>query len=45
MGAQPDMRERLEALDFYPVESTPDEFAARIKVELEASVVAWFNDA
>jgi len=33
--AQPDMQERLEALDFYPVESTPDEFAARIKVELE----------
>ena len=33
--AQPDMQERLEALDFYRVESTPDEFAARIKVELE----------
>jgi tripartite-type tricarboxylate transporter receptor subunit TctC len=32
--AQPDMKERLEALDFYPVESTPSEFAERIKVEL-----------
>jgi tripartite-type tricarboxylate transporter receptor subunit TctC len=32
--AQPDMKERLEALDFYPVESTPKEFAERIKVEL-----------
>jgi len=33
--AQPDMKERLESLDFYPVESTPKEFAERIKVELE----------
>jgi tripartite-type tricarboxylate transporter receptor subunit TctC len=33
--AQPDMKERLEALDFYPVDSTPKEFAERIKVELE----------
>jgi tripartite-type tricarboxylate transporter receptor subunit TctC len=32
--AQPDMKERLEALDFYPVDSTPKEFAERIKVEL-----------
>ena len=27
------MKERLESLDFYPVESTPREFAERIKVE------------
>ena len=33
--AEPDMKERLEALDFYPIESTPAEFAERIKVELE----------
>jgi len=33
--ALPDMKERLEALEFYPVESTPAEFADRIKVELE----------
>jgi tripartite-type tricarboxylate transporter receptor subunit TctC len=33
--AQADMQERLEALDFYPIESTPEEFAERIKVELE----------
>jgi len=33
--AQPDMKERLEALDFYPVDSTPKAFAERIKVELE----------
>ena len=33
--AQPDMKERLESLDFYPVESTPSEFAERIKVEFE----------
>jgi tripartite-type tricarboxylate transporter receptor subunit TctC len=33
--AQTDMQERLEALDFYPVESTPEEFAERIKIELE----------
>jgi tripartite-type tricarboxylate transporter receptor subunit TctC len=35
MAALPDMKERLEALDFYPVEITPEEFADRIKVELE----------
>jgi hypothetical protein len=29
------MKERLESLDFYPVESTPREFAERIKVEFE----------
>ena len=33
--AQPDMKERLESLDFYPIESTPKEFAERIKVEFE----------
>ena len=33
--AQPDMKERLDSLDFYPVESTPREFAERIKVEFE----------
>jgi tripartite-type tricarboxylate transporter receptor subunit TctC len=33
--AQPDMKERLEALDFYPVDSTPKQFAERIKVELD----------
>src|SRR5215510_3198794 len=33
--AQPDMKERLESLDFYSVESTPTAFAERIKVELE----------
>jgi tripartite-type tricarboxylate transporter receptor subunit TctC len=33
--AQADMQERLEALDFYPIESTPEEFAERVKVELE----------
>jgi len=33
--AQPDMKERLDSLDFYPVESTPKEFAERIKVEFE----------
>jgi hypothetical protein len=29
------MKERLEALGFYPVKSSPEEFADRIKVELE----------
>ena len=33
--AQPDMKERLDALDFYSVESTPKQFAERIKVEFE----------
>lgn len=33
--AQPDMKERLDSLDFYSVESTPKEFAERIKVEFE----------
>ena len=33
--ALPDVKERLEALEFYTVESTSDEFAEQIKVELE----------
>src|SRR5215510_5815971 len=33
--AQPDMKERLDSLDFYSVESTPKQFAERIKVEFE----------
>ena len=33
--AQPDFRERLAVLGFKPVANTPDEFAARIKLELE----------
>jgi len=33
--ALPDMKGRLEALEFYPIESTPEEFADRIRVELE----------
>jgi tripartite-type tricarboxylate transporter receptor subunit TctC len=33
--ARPDMRERLAVLGFKPVANTPDEFAARIKVEIE----------
>src|SRR5215470_756596 len=32
----PDVKERLDALDFYEIESTPEEFAERIKVELES---------
>jgi tripartite-type tricarboxylate transporter receptor subunit TctC len=32
---QPDVRERLAQLGFRPVASTPDEFAARIKVEID----------
>ena len=32
----PDVKERLDALDFYEIESTPKEFAARIKSELES---------
>jgi tripartite-type tricarboxylate transporter receptor subunit TctC len=33
--AQPDFRERLAVLGFKPVANTPDEFAARIKLEIE----------
>jgi tripartite-type tricarboxylate transporter receptor subunit TctC len=33
--AQPDMKERLATLGYEPIASTPDEFAARIKVEIE----------
>lgn len=33
--ARPDIRERLATLGFKPVANTPDEFAARIKLELE----------
>jgi tripartite-type tricarboxylate transporter receptor subunit TctC len=32
----PDVKERLDALDFYEIESTPGEFAARIRSELES---------
>jgi tripartite-type tricarboxylate transporter receptor subunit TctC len=32
--AQPDMKERLATLGYEPIASTPDEFAARIKVEI-----------
>jgi hypothetical protein len=30
------VKERLDALDFYEVQSTPKEFAERIKVEFES---------
>jgi tripartite-type tricarboxylate transporter receptor subunit TctC len=33
--ARPDVRERLAALGFTPVASTPEEFSARIKVEID----------
>src|SRR5438552_14004830 len=33
--ARPDVRERLAMLGFKPVANTPDEFAARIKLEME----------
>src|SRR6201981_3333634 len=33
--AEPEVRERLMALGFRPVANTPDEFAARIKLEIE----------
>jgi tripartite-type tricarboxylate transporter receptor subunit TctC len=33
--AQPDFRERLASFGFKPVANTPDEFAARIKLEIE----------
>jgi len=32
----PDVKERLDALDFYEIQSTPQEFAERIKSELES---------
>ena len=34
--AQPDVKERLAALDFYDIQSTPKEFAERIKTELQS---------
>lgn len=33
--AEPEIRERLAALGFRPVANTPDEFAARIKLEID----------
>jgi len=33
--AQPDVKEKLGALGFVPIANTPDEFGARIKVEIE----------
>ena len=33
--ARPDVRERLTALGFKPVANTPDEFTARLKLEIE----------
>jgi tripartite-type tricarboxylate transporter receptor subunit TctC len=33
--AQPEVRERLAQLGFTPVASTPDEFAARIRLEID----------
>ena len=33
--ALPDVEERLVALGFEPVASTPEEFATQIKIELE----------
>ena len=33
--ALPAVKDRLEALGFYPVETTPEQFADRIRVELE----------
>jgi tripartite-type tricarboxylate transporter receptor subunit TctC len=33
--AQPDMKERLAALGYDMVASTPEEFATRIKVEID----------
>jgi len=32
---QPDVKERLKVLGFKPVANTPDEFATRIKLEIE----------
>ncbi len=34
-AAQPDVKQRLAALGFTPVANTPDEFTARIKLEME----------
>jgi tripartite-type tricarboxylate transporter receptor subunit TctC len=34
-AAQPDVRQKLEVMGFTPVANTPDEFSARIKVEME----------
>jgi tripartite-type tricarboxylate transporter receptor subunit TctC len=34
--ALPEVRERLSALDFYPLQSTPEEFAERIKSEFQS---------
>jgi tripartite-type tricarboxylate transporter receptor subunit TctC len=33
--ALPDVRERLDAVDFYAIQGTPEEFATRIRSELE----------
>ena len=33
--AQPDVKEKLDALGFGPIANTPAEFGARIKVEME----------
>ena len=33
--AQPDVKERLTVLGFRPVANTPDEFGARIKLEID----------
>jgi len=33
--AQPDVKEKLSHLGFIPVANTPDEFGARIQVEIE----------
>ena len=35
IGALPEIRERLEKIGFNPVLSTPAEFGARIKTEME----------
>jgi tripartite-type tricarboxylate transporter receptor subunit TctC len=34
IGALPEVRDKLDTLGFIPVLSTPDEFGARIKVEM-----------
>ena len=33
--ARPDVREKLATLGFKPVANTPDEFGARIRLEIE----------
>ena len=33
--AQPDVKERLTTLGFKPVANSPDEFSARIRLEIE----------